>query len=218
MSHVIYALQDPITEQIRYIGKSKNPRHRLQNHLTPGNLKKRKHSSRWLCGLKKKGLVPNVIELEKIETGWEEAEKFWIEYFKFLGCDLTNITSGGEGGITLGFKGKKWSNEQRQNYKNSRLGVSIKAPPEAVKARSEANKKAWEEKRKLGTKKKGPVHNESFKLRQSKTKGQFTDEQLIQIFELKIAGMKQIDIARQCKTSPQVISHILKGKSYGSRG
>lgn len=46
----IYGLTDPITEEIRYIGKSIRPTERLSNHC---NEKSNCHRSNWIQSLKK---------------------------------------------------------------------------------------------------------------------------------------------------------------------
>ena len=91
----IYALCEPGTLVIRYVGKSINPIKRLRNHLCD-------HSSvrkaRWLQSLHNQDKAPHVLILEVVnEAYWKEAECFWIAYFRRDGCDLTNHTDGGEG-------------------------------------------------------------------------------------------------------------------------
>jgi len=97
----IYALGDPETGLIRYVGKSIRPKERLQNHINepPCNC----HRSHWLQSLKAKGLKPLIIILEEIrgEWPWQEAERFWIRYLKHMGVNLTNNTSGGDGVTNL---------------------------------------------------------------------------------------------------------------------
>jgi hypothetical protein len=91
----IYALIDPLTDECRYIGKTRMGLHaRLANHL---GCKKALYSSHWIHGLKGQGYAPDVIELESglSESEWPEAEQFWIAYFKMIGARLTNYTIGG---------------------------------------------------------------------------------------------------------------------------
>ena len=91
----IYALIDPLTLQVRYVGKTRmSIQRRLANHI---GSKKALHSSHWVHGLKDRGYYPNVIELESnlATDEWPEAEQFWIAYFRMIGADLTNYTKGG---------------------------------------------------------------------------------------------------------------------------
>lgn len=101
--NLIYGLIDPLTGELRYIGQSSVGMRRAQKHcweyyLRPEN-SKRQHSykQRWILGLMKAKLKPEIIILEKLETKNElnEAEIFWISYYKSLGSRLTNISPGG---------------------------------------------------------------------------------------------------------------------------
>lgn len=109
MNNYIYGLIDPITSELRYIGKSFDPKKRLVQHLEPGQLKQKTHKSRWLNKLNKKGLVPELIILESnlsVEYA-NEAEQFFIEYFKSIGSRLTNGRPGGDGGAYFDPKRRK---------------------------------------------------------------------------------------------------------------
>lgn len=93
----IYILIDPTTNQIRYVGKANNIKERLQNHKNrcrDANTYKR----HWINKLRLKGLYPEleVIDIVPISE-WKYWEKFWISYYKSIGCKLTNTTSGGDG-------------------------------------------------------------------------------------------------------------------------
>ena len=95
----IYALCDPTTNEVRYIGKSTNVRKRLVSHCSDTK-RKNNYCTNWVRSLKP--LKPVILELEVTNQDWVEAEQFWISYFKWLGARLTNHTTGGEGafGIT----------------------------------------------------------------------------------------------------------------------
>lgn len=125
MKIYIYALIDPETNLIRYIGKTTNLIRRLNSHLT--RCKSRKyHSAVWINSLLSKGLKPFLEVLEEVdENTWVEREKYWISFYKHI-VDLTNILDGGEGGATFGRLGKPWSDEQRKNNKKARTGKPIK--------------------------------------------------------------------------------------------
>lgn len=91
----IYILSDPITKEIRYVGKTNNLKLRYRNHIS---VKSKTHTSSWIISLKSKGLRPimDVIEYTTLDE-WEEAEKYWIKYYRDNGYNLTNHTDGGEG-------------------------------------------------------------------------------------------------------------------------
>ncbi|MGI4812133.1 MAG: hypothetical protein ACRYG5_09880 [Janthinobacterium lividum] len=92
----IYALIDPETDLIRYIGKSVRPMDRLTNHM---NERSNCHRSHWLQALKSKGLRPDLAILERIGGAWpwQHSETYWIAYARRHGWPLTNNTEGGDG-------------------------------------------------------------------------------------------------------------------------
>jgi len=99
----IYGLQCPITEQIRYIGKSNKPKKRYTNHL---NDKNDYHRNRWINKLKSLGLKPMLVIIDEVdECFWEEFEIKYIRLFKSFGADLVNTTGGGD--FTPDSKGEK---------------------------------------------------------------------------------------------------------------
>lgn len=92
----IYTLSHPITNEVRYVGKTINLKERLQGHLEDkGPTYKRK----WISKLKREGLIPVIEVLEEFQgehiSEWQQAERFWIETLRFYGCRLTNACAGG---------------------------------------------------------------------------------------------------------------------------
>jgi hypothetical protein len=98
MKVFIYTLKHPITNEIRYVGKTVNCKDRLYNHIAKAPKFKR-HSSRWINSLLKENLMPVMEILEECnEYNWEEKECYWIAQF----TNLTNHTLGGEGRVSDG--------------------------------------------------------------------------------------------------------------------
>lgn len=100
MKIIIYTLRDPITDEIRYIGKTKRTiNYRLTQHIQ--ECLKRKmitYKNNWIWSLIQQEVLPIIEELEITETeNWQELEKFWIAQFKTWGFRLTNMTNGGDG-------------------------------------------------------------------------------------------------------------------------
>lgn len=97
----IYALRDPRTGLIRYIGKSTNPIARLNHHifLATCTTKSRieTHVARWIRELVALNFRPLIVMLEETDReNWEERERYWITLFKD-GKSLTNLSNGGDG-------------------------------------------------------------------------------------------------------------------------
>lgn len=96
----IYALCDPDTFRIRYIGKSKDPENRLKLHLLDKSIS---HKTKWINKLKRINKSPILKILQEVNSEeWEFYERYWICELKAAGVKLTNGTIGGAG--TLGYK------------------------------------------------------------------------------------------------------------------
>ena len=101
MNVFIYALQDPITKEVRYIGKTKNPKMRFYNHMNKRHNEKT-HKRNWIESLKSKKLKPIMIIIDEVNNdSWQFWEKYWINQFIVWGFNLVNHTSGGDG-LTMG--------------------------------------------------------------------------------------------------------------------
>lgn len=119
----IYALIDPITNELRYIGKTINIKKRLSRHITERNLFD-SYKDRWIRKLVDLSYKPIIIVIDYVlENEWEYWEKFYISYYKMIGCRLTNGTIGG---ITMpSNKGKKHSEERKRKNSEARKGKPI---------------------------------------------------------------------------------------------
>lgn len=99
MTDYIYCLIDPRNGQIRYVGKTNNLRTRYTMHLLE---KRNTRKNAWLKSLSKVGARPLMEVLEVFENSndldWQDGERFWISYLRFLGENLTNHDSGGNAG------------------------------------------------------------------------------------------------------------------------
>lgn len=102
--NIVYGLIDPRDGSLRYVGKSTSGLHRARQHARPFALKNEfTHKANWVRSLVAAGLTPEIEVLEEaVREVLADAEHFWIAYFRGLGCDLTNLTDGGDG--TLGWK------------------------------------------------------------------------------------------------------------------
>lgn len=102
MNVFIYTLADPISGEIRYVGKTIDLGMRLQAHMDDRN---RTYKTGWIKSLKKKSMKPVMEVLEVVENSndedWQEVERFYVDYLRFLGFRLCNEESGGESGKRL---------------------------------------------------------------------------------------------------------------------
>lgn len=91
----IYALLDPRTREIRYIGKTDKLAARLRLHI---RTRENTYKSHWIQSLVAKGLRPIMQIIDKVYVHeWQAAEAAYIIFFKEQGCNLTNATPGGDG-------------------------------------------------------------------------------------------------------------------------
>ena len=98
--HLVYALTDPRSGEIRYIGKSSSGVARPQYHLSPAHIRRETtRKARWLQSLLALGLRAQIEVVEECGSvdHANEAERFWISQFRALGFRLTNLTDGGDG-------------------------------------------------------------------------------------------------------------------------
>ena len=105
----IYALCDPLTDEVRYVGKTvQGLRERLRQHKRAA----RRGSlpvNRWMLkheGVKLAGPYIKLIELVAPGCDWSARERQWIGVF---GDRLLNLTEGGEG-----LSGHKFSDQHRE--------------------------------------------------------------------------------------------------------
>lgn len=93
----IYALEFP-KGNIRYIGKSNNPKKRLKKHIRESLASTETHKKAWINGLLKKNKKPILSIIDDVDfDDWPIMEQYWISQFKTWGFNLVNTTDGGEG-------------------------------------------------------------------------------------------------------------------------
>lgn len=112
----IYILKDPISNEIKYVGKSNNPEKRLKRHMSEYNLiESWTAKNKWLLYLKNKDMYP-IIEI--IQECFDDDVNFmeikWISHYKSIGIGLLNETEGGDG---YNWIGRKLSKEHVEKMK-----------------------------------------------------------------------------------------------------
>lgn len=140
-NNLIYGLKDPISKEIRYVGKTTVGFKRINSHFRDSKeIKKKTHKACWIRSLLSKNLEPEVVILEKSNdfNTLNQKETYWITKFK----NLTNHTLGGEGIV-----GYKHSSETIKKIsfasKRNRPKGSFKMSEESKKKCSESGKKRF---------------------------------------------------------------------------
>lgn len=198
----IYALCDPKTNDIRYIGKSIRPKERYTNHL---NDQSKTHKVNWIKSLKKKGLKPTMIILQKLDdnSDWQTAERDWIKQAKENGWNLVNSTDGGDGVLNLSGEGKE---RMLKTWKGR------KHKPETLLKLSKSSKgriKSDKSKHLLSEKMVGREIKWKDKLKEAVRK--FTDDEIKKIQSEIYNGLKVKDAAIKYNVHRTTISKIKAG-------
>lgn len=105
----IYALIDPRTNDVRYVGTTVRPNDRLRCHIKDCE-RETTHKAHWICQLLALDLRP-IMQILDQGAGHQfsvEAEQRWIAHYRTAGARLTNHSDGGDGP-----NGHKWTDEQR---------------------------------------------------------------------------------------------------------
>ncbi len=110
----IYILIDPRDNNVRYVGKTHDLKHRYYCHTNHFDGTKK---SAWIKSIKAIGISPeiDVVEITD-EKNWIFWEQHYISLFKFYGFNLTNSTQGGEGGLM--------SKETKEKMRNAMLNAT----------------------------------------------------------------------------------------------
>lgn len=145
----IYGLVDPRNNQLRYVGKAKNPKQRLIYHLSVvrnkiKNNKRMTYKDNWIKVLLRNNLIPTIRILDICqENEWEEKEIFWIEKELQAGSNLANTSMGGEGGPSgkrhpFYGGGDKFTDEHRRH-----MSISARNKPPITEETREKMRKVY---------------------------------------------------------------------------
>lgn len=203
----IYALVDPETEEIRYIGKSIRPKERLTNHMNDrGNC----HRTHWLAQLKAKGLKPKLVIFEKVKAkdDWRVVERAWIAIAERYQWPITNSTTGGDGVEGL-------PEETRERMRQVWLGRKHKPESLAkIGAASSGRTHTAEYKAMMRSKMLGRKLSRDTRHKISQNVSKLTAEQAQEVRKLLAQGEKQYVVAQRFGVHKSTISNIKRGKFY----
>lgn len=205
----IYALIDPFTKKIRYIGKTIMPlKKRLRYHvLGRSNTDK----SNWLKGIVAKGSYPIISEIDSIKNSeWPEAEKYWIKYYREFHGNLFNMLAGGGYIPKEPIKRKPHTEERKKQYseffKGNKYRLGTKDSEETKKRKSEACRNSYV----IGTR---PRTKPIASLSLMKSITQFTkDGVFIQNFDSITEAAKTLGLKRTA------ITENVRGANYSCGG
>ena len=123
----IYALKDPATGEIRYVGKANDLEARLRSHRwEKRNPKLRTRKVHWLRTLTADPIV-EVLEVCPREI-WAGRERHWIKKYRDEGARLTNIADGGQ---TSPVEGRGHSEETKAKLRAASLKRGATPPSRA---------------------------------------------------------------------------------------
>lgn len=92
--HYIYALTDPCTKEVRYIGRTQKITERYRAHLLSYKAKNPSPTAAWINELLAENKLPNLQIIEKL--GFNnllagKREYHWINHYRSQGCRLFNV-------------------------------------------------------------------------------------------------------------------------------
>lgn len=122
----IYALADPRTGEVRYVGVThRGSARRLVEHLSRARKGGRTHRDCWIRSLLSAGVSPTMAVIEVGNgVGWQSAERKWIAHHAL---SVVNHTAGGDGTpgcIPSPATREKWSAQRRGvRYAPGRVGA-----------------------------------------------------------------------------------------------
>ena len=143
----IYVLVDPITNYVRYVGKSDDVVIRLKEHIRKAKYAKT-HKNNWIISLSLKGQKPMLEVIDEVPiveaSFWE---KYWISQMKVWGFNLTNCADGGIGG-NLGYVVNQKISQAKKGFKHSDITKKAISDYRKGKKHSEKTIKHFSETRK----------------------------------------------------------------------
>lgn len=138
----IYALCDPDSLAVRYVGKANNMRSRINSHRWEAKSSKiHTRKANWLRSLKGREPVIMILAVVKHDE-WAEAERYWIAEMRNRGSDLTNYADGGQ---TSPVEGKGHTEETKLKLSKNAIARGCRPPSQkGIVATSDTRKKLSE--------------------------------------------------------------------------
>lgn len=217
----IYALCEPGTRTVRYIGKANNPENRLQRHLRYNSIRTETHLGRWLRKLVSGGTAPALIVLaEVLRDSWQEEEIRYIRVARMLGMDLTNGTGGGDGGLnptpeTLRHMSESHLGHVNTPEQNKKIGASVSAHIKIHGSPNTGRKASEETKAKMSAAHSGE-NNPAFG-KPSPLRGIRRSPEIGAAISKALTGKTQSESHRAANSAAQKIAHHKRSRSKEGR-
>lgn len=198
----IYALVDPDSKKIRYIGKSIRPQQRLTNQM---NESSNCHRSNWLQSLRANGKKPYQIILQELkdDADWQTCEIAWIRYGRQSGWPLTNNTDGGDGVCGLPEETRKLMASVWKGRKHKPETIEKLKAARAKRVITESTKHKQRESMK------GREITWGEKISQSVRK--LTEKDVLSILERFASGEKLVDMAKEYGVDRTTLTKVRNG-------
>jgi len=150
--YFIYALIDPRSGKIRYVGCTWSPSKRLKEHLKSAS--DNGYKQRWIRTLMRSKLIPKMEILEVGIGDCSDAERAWILGLRQSGERLVNATDGGDGVVGYKYTAKRkqeTASRSKRLWRESGYQENVRAglrncwanSPERKQKTAQATKKFW---------------------------------------------------------------------------
>lgn len=204
----IYALVDPFTHEVRYIGKSRCPERRLASHC---NDRSSTYRTNWIRQVLARGHRPRLMILDSFPEwmDWQGAERAWIAWGLLRGWNLTNCTSGGDGVPDLPAEirariSATWKGRKHRPESLAKIGAA---------SRTRRHTPEWREYMRQAMAGRTFTSEWIDKIRRGVSK--LTDEQVRTIRQRLRQGAKVVDLAAEYGVHRTTITNVRMGHYYG---
>ena len=151
----IYTLEFP-KGNIRYVGKSDNPKRRYKTHILESESCTLTHKKAWINSLLKENKKPILSIIDEVNfDDWSIMEQYWVSQFKTWGFDLVNSTIGGDGFVNSDLEVReKIRNTLKEKYKSGEIEVWNKGKSGISTGWTKGRKRSEENKKQISQTKK----------------------------------------------------------------
>jgi len=190
----IYGLECPLTKEIKYVGKSNNPKNRIKQHLYEFRTNRKVNQY-------KDKLKPLLVILDEVPIDeWGYWESWWLEVCRGWGFGMVNLLQGGDGCSKHHPETIEKISKSQSGKNNAMHG---KKHSDETKKKFLLRKLTEEQKKKISQSRKGIA-----------THSKLTKEDVIKIKSLLNEGLSPYKIAKQYKVNHQTIYNIKNGKTW----